>query len=237
MKLSAPLYRLKRDARIIARTHKIPLHEALDRIARREGFRRWDLLSAECVGSSPAGRLFEQLRPGELLLLAARPGEGKTTLSLELLMLAIQRGLPAFFFTLEYTTAETLRLLSGSAVDLPGDGRRLTVDNSDDISAGYIERQLAEVAAGAVVVVDYLQLLDQKRTHPPLMEQIRALRTFAQRRGLMLIFISQIDRRFETATRSIPTLADVRLPNPLDLGLFDKACFLSEGQLEISAVA
>src|SRR5579862_7868029 len=39
MKLSAPIYHLKRKARLLSREKKIPLHEALDRIAIEEGFR------------------------------------------------------------------------------------------------------------------------------------------------------------------------------------------------------
>ena len=38
MKLSAPVYRLKRRAKVLAREERIPLHEALDRVAMDEGF-------------------------------------------------------------------------------------------------------------------------------------------------------------------------------------------------------
>ena len=38
MKLSAPLYHLKRKAKLLSRAENIPLHEALDRVARQEGF-------------------------------------------------------------------------------------------------------------------------------------------------------------------------------------------------------
>ena len=44
MRLSAPVYQLKRKARLLSRTDNIPLHEALDRIAVREGFAAWSLL-------------------------------------------------------------------------------------------------------------------------------------------------------------------------------------------------
>jgi hypothetical protein len=43
MKLSAPLYHLKRKAKLLSRAENIPLHEALDRVARQEGFRAWGL--------------------------------------------------------------------------------------------------------------------------------------------------------------------------------------------------
>ena len=38
MKLSAPLYHLKRKAKLLSRAENIPLHAALDRVARQEGF-------------------------------------------------------------------------------------------------------------------------------------------------------------------------------------------------------
>jgi hypothetical protein len=47
MSLSAPIHVLKRRAKLRARKGDIPLHEALDRIARAEGFRSWSLLAAK----------------------------------------------------------------------------------------------------------------------------------------------------------------------------------------------
>jgi hypothetical protein len=37
MRLSAPIYKLKRRAKLMARDENIALHEALDRLAREEG--------------------------------------------------------------------------------------------------------------------------------------------------------------------------------------------------------
>ncbi|MFX5972591.1 hypothetical protein ABTE98_19665, partial [Acinetobacter baumannii] len=67
---------------------------------------------------------------------------------------------------------------------------RFEFDNSDDISADYIVRKLAGAPRGALAVIDYLQLLDQKRENPELMQQVRTLQSFSRVRGLILVFIS-----------------------------------------------
>jgi hypothetical protein len=54
MKLSAPLYHLKRKAKILSRAENIPLHEALDRIARQEGFGGWSPRKGCLPGCLPA---------------------------------------------------------------------------------------------------------------------------------------------------------------------------------------
>ncbi len=85
MRFSAPIYYLKRKARLLSREEKIPLHEALDRIAVQEGFRQWSLLSAQDSSTTTAIKVFSQYRPGDLALIAARPVQGKTLMSIEIL--------------------------------------------------------------------------------------------------------------------------------------------------------
>ena len=53
MKLSAPLYHLKRKAKLLSRAENIPLHEALDRVARQQGFSAWSLLAAKATAPRP----------------------------------------------------------------------------------------------------------------------------------------------------------------------------------------
>ena len=48
---------------------------------------------------------------------------------------------------------------------------------------------------------------------------------------------SRIDRRFDASPAALPGIADVRLPNPLDLALFSKTCFLHDGEIEFAATA
>jgi len=91
MKLSAPIFHLKRQARLMARETKIPLNRALDRLARGEGFQSWSHLSASLACETPAGRILEQLDPSDLVLLGARPGHGKTLLGLDLVTEAAKK--------------------------------------------------------------------------------------------------------------------------------------------------
>lgn len=235
MRLSAPVYRLKRKAKLLSRAQKLPLHEALDQVAAAEGFPRWSLL-AESAAASPAARLFAALAPGDLVLLGARPGQGKTLLSLELAVEAIRAGRTSSFFTLEYTEVEVLARLRAIGVDPVSLADKFTLDTSDAICADHVIARLAKADRGSLAVIDYLQLLDRRRDLPELNQQIRALRSFARVAGVILVIISQIDRSYDPAKKSCPDLRDVRLINQLDLGLFSHACFVGAEEIRWSAV-
>jgi len=235
MKLSAPVYHLKRQARLLSREGRIPLHEALDRIAAREGFASWSLLTGKATEAAPAGRLFARLAPGDLVLIGARPGHGKTLMSLELAVEAMKCGNRGVLFTLEYTQRDVLERFRAIGADPARFSELFEFDSSDAISADYIVKTLGSAASGTLVVIDYLQLLDQKRENPDLMAQVRTLKAFAGDRGLILVFISQIDRSYDPAKKPCPDIGDVRLPNPLDLSLFNKTCFLNDGEIRFQA--
>lgn len=233
MKLSAPIYRLKRQAKLLARESHLPLHSALDRVAQTEGFASWSLLAATHADRSPAARLYPHLRDGELILIAARPGQGKTLFAIELMIEAMLVGSPGAFFSLEYTFEECQRRIADLGHDLASFGEQFLFDGSDELTATLIADRLANAPAGTFAVVDYLQLLDQRRINPPLDEQVRVLHRFARERSLKVAVISQIDRKFESAERSMPGVEDLRLPNPVDLNLFDRKCFLHEGEVAV----
>ncbi len=231
MKLSAPIYHLKRKAKLLSREEGIPLHKALDRIALQEGYSGWSLLAAKQPEIAPASKLFAHLAPGDLVLLGARPGHGKTLLSLELAVEAIKSGNRSAFYTLEYTEKDILDRFRSIGVDPARLDGLFEFDCSDAINADYIMEAMASAPLGTLIVVDYLQLLDQKRENPALAAQVGALKSFAQDRGLIMVFISQIDRSYDPLKKPCPDAGDVRLPNPLNLKLFDKLFFLNNGEV------
>jgi len=173
------------------------------------------------------------LEEGDMLLIGARPGQGKTLLGLEVAGEAMKSGRRAAFFTLEYTVRDVAGRFAALGIDATRFEGRFLFDDSDTICADHIAARLAGMPRGTLAVIDYLQLLDRKRDHPDLAAQVSALRALAREKGFSLVFLSQIDRGFDPAARSCPDIGDVRLANPLDLGLFNKRCFLHAGDMRL----
>ncbi len=234
MKLSVPIYRLKRNARVAARQQGIRLSEALNNTARQEGYESWSLLARHYANEPVGARVLDQLVPGELVLLAARPGQGKTLLALELVVEAVRRGLGGAFFTVEYSRRAVdarLAQLGFDGLDAP-----IAVCDSDDLSADEVIEHSGSARPGDLIAIDYLQALDHRRSNPALTDQVSALKMFAQVSGAIVVLVSQIHRSFDEHAGLLPELADVRLTNPLDLTLFDRACFVNDGDVRLQAV-
>jgi replicative DNA helicase len=233
MKLSAPIFILKQQAKALSQREKLRLHVALDQVAAREGFNGWSHLASAWQRTDSIRSVYNQLRPGELLLLGSRPGQGKTLLSIGLAVEAMTRGHRAAFFTLEFTAAEVEALFIVVGQSQQNFKGKWLLDLSEDLSAAYIAKRLPNEPPGTLIVVDYLQLLDQRRDKPSLDQQVQELKAHAQKHQSIVICLSQIDRAFKPAAQATPSLRDVRLPNPLNLSIFDKACFLHDGKMQL----
>ncbi|SEL39264.1 DNA helicase [Pacificibacter marinus] len=237
MILSSPIYKLKRRAKLLARDNDIRLHEALNQIATKEGFKDWSHLASNYSKSTPAMEIMRQVSSGDMVLIGARPGHGKTLLGLELTALAEKINRTGYVFTLDYNETDVWDRFEKLGFNPRDSSRSVVVDTSDNICAAHIIERLAGAPDDALVVVDYLQLLDQRRSNPPLDEQVRALKKFATEHGAIVVMISQIDRTFELSSGGLPTIDDIRLPNSVDLSLFDKMCFLNDGEIQIEMAA
>ncbi len=236
MRLSSPIHQLKRQAKLYARQHKLPLHAALDQTAQKEGFRSWSHLSVSSSRSAWVQKFLHNLENGDMALLAARPAHGKTLFGLELAIQNCQSGAQSHFFTLEYTPKDVQARLSQLGAKPDALHGTFYLDCDDNICASYIQKKLRDAPKGTLVVVDYLQLLDQKRDNPELSEQLLQLSDDAKRQNLKMVLISQIHRDFDLQEKSRPDLSDIRLPNPVNLTVFNKACFIHNGQIDFSVV-
>jgi replicative DNA helicase len=237
MKLSAPIFILKQQAKALSQRENLRLHAALDQVATREGFEAWSHLASAWQRTEGIRSLYDKLRPGDLLLLGSRPGQGKTLLSIGLAVEAMTRGHRAAFFTLEFTAADVEALFKVVGQSQQNFKGKWLLDMSEDLSAAYIAKRLPDEPPGTVIVVDYLQLLDQRRDKPSLDQQVHELKAHAQKHQSIVVCLSQIDREFKPLAQGVPSMRDVRLPNPIDLSVFDKACFLHEGKMQLHTVA
>lgn len=230
MKLSAPVHVLRGQAKKLKKSSELSLVAAQDKIAQQEGFVSWSHLIAKQRDLLPNSleELLDYFNPGDLVLVGARPKKGKTLVTASLIAASEIKGAPqSHVFTLvehEHTVRDRIEAhleqvgVANTAVN---------VDCSDEICASYIVDRLQGVnLQGALVVVDYLQLLDERRTNPTLQNQLESLRLFAIETGCIILFIAQLSRKVDEKPNVAPTENDIRLPNPLDLRLFNKLMFL-----------
>ena len=227
-----PISKLKREAKELVRSNAIPLHQALDQIAQQNGFSNWSVLSRYLSKSVEPKRFADITKAGDMVLCAGRPQNGKTQLAVKVMHELILRGWQGVFLTLEYTAKDLLSLTRRMGIDFSRLGDRFVFDDSDRISASYVCETYARSARPSIFVVDFLQILDQDRSKPSLQEQILQFRQFVNGGNSILLFLSQIDRTFEMSDKVTPDRTDIRLPNPLELGLFDHVFFAKDGKMD-----
>jgi replicative DNA helicase len=158
-----------------------PTYERIDRLV-REG----NSITGISTRYASLDRLTSGLQPSELIILAARPSQGKTALALNLAEnVAIRAGLPVAIFSLEMSKEALLQRMVASVAQIDGQRFRtgkiskterdemfqalgqmssapLWIDDSASISVleiGAKARRLKRDKGLALVIVDYLQLI------------------------------------------------------------------------------
>lgn len=167
------------------------------------------------------------MQPGQLIILAARPGMGKTSLALNMALNAVeQSGLPIAIFSLEMMAQElSFRLLSGRAkldskklktkdfndTDLRSISRAVRdlsefpiFINDDGVNVLDIQSQCRKIKAEqglGLVIIDYLQLMKSHTGNPSREQQIaeisRSLKEMAKELECPVFCLSQLNRGVE----------------------------------------
>jgi len=214
------------------------LGEAMAHIEAME--KRGDGLVGVDTGFSALNAKTGGFAKGDLVILAARPSMGKTSLALKMVLETAKRGNGVMFFSLEMPREQlAMRLLSAeSGVPLENirygrlderqkraieQGRaqlsrlRIVIDDTGCVSIGQIRtklrRELMKKRKIDLVVVDYLQLMGEgvaKERHLQIAEISRGLKLLARELELPVVALSQLNRQLEGRADKRPMLSDLR---------------------------
>ena len=180
------------------------------------------------------------LHPKNLVVIAARPGMGKTALALGVATNVAVRDVPVAVFSLEMSKEEVVtrimcakesidstRLRTGRLTDedfarlrdaAAGlDRKPIFVDDSPGLTVTEIRakcRRLARRPGLGLVVVDYLQLMNVPRAGENRQQEIAAisrhLKNLARELDVPVIAVSQLNRSMEARQDKRPMLSDLR---------------------------
>ncbi len=182
-------------------------------------------------------------RPGQLVVLGARPSMGKTAFVLGMAVAAAQRDVPTLYCSLEMSRAEVAArflAMEGVSTDVQAAGlserdwgraeqareklRTWPLRVDDDAAATVLTvrsraRRMASRQGLGLVVVDYLQLLTHRETEnrqTQVAEISRELKRLARELRVPVVAVSQLSRNLEAREDKVPRLADLRESGQLE---------------------
>jgi replicative DNA helicase len=192
------------------------------------------------TGLTDLDRLLAGLHPANLIVIAARPSMGKSTLAINIASNVAVQGTPVAVFTLEMSREEVVQRLLSSLASVDSANIRtgqldadrwqrisaasaklydmpFYVDDSHDLTVTSIRakcRRLKHSKGLGLVVVDYLQLMQGPRKAENRQQEIadisRSMKSLARELQVPLIAVSQLNRQLEQRENKRPRLGDLR---------------------------
>ncbi len=219
----------------------VPVSDVLvstfDRLQRLGGEDRAEYLGIP-TGYHMLDKVMTGLNKSDLLVLAARPGMGKTAFALNLAVNVAKQGKKVAIFSLEMSNEQLVERLLSSEAFIPSDRMRRGMLNSDDwvnlavasqaiakmpiylddtagITIGEMKGKLRRLRDVSFVVIDYLQLMQNgaKRSDnrvQEVSEMTRALKIMAKEFSIPVLVLSQLSRGPESRQDKRPMLSDLR---------------------------
>lgn len=186
-------------------------------------------------------------QPGDQLVLAARPGMGKTTLMLNHLLHVARQGVPVVLFSMEMPKIQINQLLASIITGISTEDFRsghVTDQDMEKIEDAFMQirklpiflydsvnkidqiipivKHLKRKVRIRMVFIDYLQLIqgNEKLTRNSQLEQISGkLKQLALSEGITNVILAQLNRSVETRTNKRPLASDLR-----DSGSIEQDC-------------
>ncbi|RUM68262.1 MAG: replicative DNA helicase [Sulfurovum sp.] len=177
---------------------------------------------------------------GDLVIIAARPAMGKTSLVLNMTQRAIERGEGVAFFSLEMPAEQLMLRLLSTETSIPlqklrvGDltdeqwsrlsksadtmaTRKLFVDDGGYATIHHVRSKLRKLKGQhpeiTMAIIDYLQLMsgDNKEGRQQVISEIsRGLKQLARELQIPILALSQLNRGVESRDNKRPMLSDLR---------------------------
>ena len=182
-------------------------------------------------------RLGGGLKPGKLIILAARPSVGKSSFSMSMLSSVGRVGYPCLFLSQEMENDELAdRSISSighvdqehiQAGKFEGDdwsriikavegarGMPLYIDDQPALTLADVRAKARSIKGLKVLVLDYLQLcssgLKGENRNAQIEEISRGLKALAKQLGICIVALSQLNREVEKRPGRRPILSDLR---------------------------
>lgn len=213
------------------------LQESIDRYNKMAGEGREQFLGTPTYFPD-LDNLLGGMHNSDLIIVAARPGIGKSSLALNIAEnVALKAKKKVAFFSLEMSNdqlvdriissqalVENYKLRTGELQD--DDWRRIAeatklladcpiyFDDSSNITVSQMKAKLRRLKDVGLVIVDYLQLMSSGRRIENRVQEVsemtRALKIMAKELNVPLIVLSQLARKTEDRKDGRPQLSDLR---------------------------
>ncbi|MCP4133324.1 MAG: replicative DNA helicase [bacterium] len=219
-------------------TIDVVLEETLEQIG--HWFETKKVVTGIASGYKDLDEMLTGFHSDELIVMAARPGMGKTAIALNIMNnIALKDKKPVLFFSLEMPATQLgMRMLCiESMVDsqrvrtghisteelnklfqISGKLGKAPIYLDDTPSISILEirakaRRVHQKAPIGMIIIDYLQLITSRSSiarHEQVSEISRMLKQLARELRVPVIALSQLSRAVEARTDQIPTLSDLR---------------------------
>ncbi len=216
------------------RTAIIETYETLQRLSGDER----DKYKGLSTGYPALDRVITGLNKSDLILIAARPGMGKTSLALNIAEnVATKSDKTVAIFSLEMSSEQLAQRLLSSQASIEGKALRtgelsgddwtriamasqalskadIYLDDTPGITIGEMKAKLRRLKKVDLVIIDYLQLMSSGRRIENRVQEVseltRNLKIMAKELNVPVITLSQLSRGPESRSDHKPMLSDLR---------------------------
>lgn len=221
------------------RTWGAILADVLDGIEKRQSAGGHDITGLE-TGFKDLDHMTAGFQPGDLIVIAGRPSMGKSAIAMNIVEhVAVKLKKSCAVFSLEMSDAQLAQRMIGSVGRVNQHqlrtGRmtdedwhkvggaysqlspaRVVIEETYDLKPGSLRAKARRIKREnpdlALIVIDYLQLLDgeaEKRVDA-VAEITRGLKKLAKEMNIPVVALSQLNRSVEARTNKRPMMADLR---------------------------